>query len=1135
MKLSSLRSSWIPIVLLCVVALLCPFPWDRASEAAQSALLIAEEVSPPDPVLSRRREAGVVNSNTQDCNLTLTGVGHNYFTFEGGEGSFFFVLSQPCAVKISSAQEWINVRHRAASESGRVAFVVEANDTTEDRVGTITISNGSTKQTLTIHQGAGFIEDEIVVTGTYETIPPNGGQFTANVQTRDPLYWIPKTPDESDEFIDIEEAAGKGNGQFNFTVGANTGSASRTGTISVLGTTVTFNQPGGSNCPLPSLTPRVSSIGRYGGSVTLQRDSPAPGCFYIAGRDLLDSYFLDRSIDPNTSVFEYALLANESEFGRNGDITFNGQPVHTYAQAGTRTDCPPQGEISPGGPIIRDLNESDCFRSWGGRGYSDRYTYNLPPNSRSYIEVTSETVDTRVDFFSQDGTRFGLNDDNGLDKDARFPQRARYHAPTFCGVCRVEVSSSNEFEKGSYGLSFFLSTEPLGSHDLSFGYDTFDDIRQSSGGPAEVTVNAAPGFNWEAESYVPWITITNGGPKTGPGKITFTVSENLNTGLRVGEIGIPAAEKNLQIKQYGTAGAIVGTPALLQRDDGTANTGAAGDNLDVVTCLTPPSYPFTATSVAIHAASFQGQSSPVGKSMSLYVFWDQNLGRPPQSPQYLVNRDVTIPGLGFNIYNLPEKPTITSGSICVGVRTPTPANGVIPSVDTDNQGNSYFSRDNANNFSPLVIGQNRTPGNFMARINGMSGIGGTCASLLSPSVAGFNSAGGTGMFNLTTGSNCFTAFAAFNPFINLLPGATGTGPRQISFGVAPNTQTTSRFGLISGAGQTVRVKQGPQPPCPVVNTITPQSARIGREITFTGNRLLGLSTISFANQIPAPFTIINDGLLRLTIPDTAVSGPLLLTTPGCAPVQTSALNVEQILRPAVTVSAANYGHSIAADMIAAVFLQGLSEQTGVGGTIPLPQTLNGASGFISDASGTERPLSFFFVSPGQANVFIPPNVGNGLARIRLFSSDSLFFTGNVNVSTIAPGVFSADGTGTGPAAALALRIKQDGATTFEPVVRFDPAQGKFVPIPIDLRPETDRVFLILYGTGIRRRSGLENVSVSVGGTALETLFAGEVQGFVGLDQVNTVQLPRALAGRGEGDVVLRVDGQTANTVKVAFR
>jgi len=51
---------------------------------------------------------------------------------------------------------------------------------------------------------------------------------------------------------------------------------------------------------------------------------------------------------------------------------------------------------------------------------------------------------------------------------------ARWHSPTFCGVCRPEErDNENLLAKASY----FLTTESLGSHDLVLGYDTFSDIR----------------------------------------------------------------------------------------------------------------------------------------------------------------------------------------------------------------------------------------------------------------------------------------------------------------------------------------------------------------------------------------------------------------------------------------------------------------------------------------------------------------------------------------------------------------------------------------------------------------------------------------------------------------------------------
>jgi hypothetical protein len=54
------------------------------------------------------------------------------------------------------------------------------------------------------------------------------------------------------------------------------------------------------------------------------------------------------------------------------------------------------------------------------------------------------------------------------------PTGRRWWSPTFCGVCtNEERNNENLLVKGSW----FLTGESLGSHDVSFGYDTFDDIR----------------------------------------------------------------------------------------------------------------------------------------------------------------------------------------------------------------------------------------------------------------------------------------------------------------------------------------------------------------------------------------------------------------------------------------------------------------------------------------------------------------------------------------------------------------------------------------------------------------------------------------------------------------------------------
>ena len=143
-------------------------------------------------------------------------------------------------------------------------------------------------------------------------------------------------------------------------------------------------------------------------------------------------------------------------------------------------------------------------------------------------------------------------------------------------------------------------------------------------------------------------------------------------------------------------------------------------------------------------------------------------------------------------------------------------------------------------------------------------------------------------------------------------------------------------------------------------------------------------------------------------------------------------------------------------------------------------------------------------------------------------------SGTFMVAPVAPGLFSVDASGQGLASAVALRVRADGSQSYEAIVRYDPMQAKFVAIPLDVSNPAEQVFLITYGTGIRGRSALAAVTATVGGRAVEVVYAGAQPDLAGLDQVN-LRLPTTLAGAGEVNLVLKVDGKTANAVKLSLK
>ena len=237
---------------------------------------------------------------------------------------------------------------------------------------------------------------------------------------------------------------------------------------------------------------------------------------------------------------------------------------------------------------------------------------------------------------------------------------------------------------------------------------------------------------------------------------------------------------------------------------------------------------------------------------------------------------------------------------------------------------------------------------------------------------------------------------------------------------------------------------------------------------------------------------------------------------------------------ASSVSAASYTSGQASEAIASIFGVALATTMQGASTNPLPILLAGSTVRVKDSTGNERFAPLFFVSPNQINYQIPPQTASGPALVTVTSGDGTISTAAIQVTAVAPGIFTLTANGQGMPAAQVQRVKADNSQTFEPIAQFNTTQNQFVAIPIDLGPPTDNVFLVLYGTGIRFCSSLLAVTAKIGGEDAQVTYAGLQPDFVGLDQVNA-RLSRSLIGRGEVDVVLMVDGQVANTVRINIK
>ncbi|MFN0087296.1 MAG: CotH kinase family protein [Blastocatellia bacterium] len=227
--------------------------------------------------------------------------------------------------------------------------------------------------------------------------------------------------------------------------------------------------------------------------------------------------------------------------------------------------------------------------------------------------------------------------------------------------------------------------------------------------------------------------------------------------------------------------------------------------------------------------------------------------------------------------------------------------------------------------------------------------------------------------------------------------------------------------------------------------------------------------------------------------------------------------------------------AVSSESIISGFGANLTSGTIVAPATPLPTTLGGMTVTITDKNNVARAAPLFFVSNGQANLQVPAETATGRARVSLQRQDGTAIAGDLLIEKAAPGLFAANANGQGVGAFVALRIAADGAQTYLPVFRFDAAQNRFVAVPLSLGAETDKVYLILYGTGFRGEKDLAEVAVEVGGLPVPVLFAGAQGALVGLDQMNIGPLSRTLLGKGSVKIVLSVNSRDANQLTITIQ
>jgi len=133
-------------------------------------------------------------------------------------------------------------------------------------------------------------------------------------------------------------------------------------------------------------------------------------------------------------------------------------------------------------------------------------------------------------------------------------------------------------------------------------------------------------------------------------------------------------------------------------------------------------------------------------------------------------------------------------------------------------------------------------------------------------------------------------------------------------------------------------------------------------------------------------------------------------------------------------------YRLAPESIAVAYGQNLASGIALASESPLPTMLGGVTITVTDGAGVSRPAGLYYVSPGQIDYLMPAGTAPGVATVTVGKTASAAL-----ISSVAPGLFTANGNGKGVAAAIAVRVASNGAQVPVPVYQCGGAGCVSVP------------------------------------------------------------------------------------------
>lgn len=420
------------------------------------------------------------------CTPAISPTSSTLSTWLATNASVAVTADATCGWTAASNAAWITITANAhGTGSATVSYAVAANQDTTSRTGTITIGG----QTFTVTQpGVPPCTFNISPT-TANFSSASAATGTVAVTTAAGCAW---TATSNDSWITISAgAAGTGNGTVSYTVAANTGSASRTGTLRIAGSTFTITQAG-APCAF-TLSPLLASLASSDATTATVTVNSGAGCGWTATSSATWITITSGASGNGTGTVNYSVAQNTGTTSRVGSMTIAGKSFAVIQPATTACAF----TISP---------TSQAFDPGGGSG-------TVTVTTTSGCNWTASSL---IPWVTISGGATGTG--SGTVTFAVAPNTGSLSRSATLTIAGKSFTVTQATATCTFAVSPSLITSP------------------PTGSSGSIAVTTQPTCAWTATTTSAWVTVTGSG--VGSGTATYTVQPNTGTIGRSGLVKI---------------------------------------------------------------------------------------------------------------------------------------------------------------------------------------------------------------------------------------------------------------------------------------------------------------------------------------------------------------------------------------------------------------------------------------------------------------------------------------------------------------------------------------------------------------------------------------------------------------------